>query len=100
MSNDVSKLRLQHEQAERTEFARQTERQQEVLEFAAAEDAIRADRDQTAVPPEIAERLNESIRQEPKPERTWWNKLFRRPSGQPLRRASHPTRRPLRFSKD
>jgi hypothetical protein len=30
----------------------------------------------TGVPPEVAERLNESIRTEPAPGKPWWRKLL------------------------
>ena len=45
------------------------------LEFATAEDAIRRDLAENPPPPEIAERLNESIAGEPKRETSFWTKL-------------------------
>jgi len=45
------------------------------VEFATPEVAISADRDQTLPPPELAERLNESIAAEPKRSPSFWNKL-------------------------
>ena len=45
------------------------------LEFATAEDAIRRDVAENPPPPEIAERLNESIAAEPKRETSFWTKL-------------------------
>jgi len=45
------------------------------VEFATAEDAIRADVAQNPPPPEIAERLNESIAAEPKKSESFWAKL-------------------------
>lgn len=45
------------------------------VEFATPEEAIGADRDQTLPPPELAERLNESIAAEPKRSSSFWNKL-------------------------
>lgn len=45
------------------------------VEFATAEEAIRADAAQNPPPPEIAERLNESIAAEPKRGTSFWNKL-------------------------
>jgi hypothetical protein len=45
------------------------------VEFATAEEAIRADVAQNPPPPEIAERLNESIAAEPKRTTSFWEKL-------------------------
>lgn len=45
------------------------------VEFATAEEAIRADVAQNPPPPEIAERLNESIAAEPKRTTSFWTKL-------------------------
>ena len=45
------------------------------VEFATAEEAIRADAAQITPPPEIAERLNESIAAEPKRSESFWTKL-------------------------
>ena len=44
-------------------------------EFATVEELIQADAAQTPVPPVVTERLNESIRREPKPARSWWKRL-------------------------
>lgn len=44
--------------------------------FNSLEEVIGEDRAQTAVPPEVAERLNESIRKEPAPGKPWWRKLL------------------------
>ena len=44
-------------------------------EFATVEEAIRADRDQTSPPVEIAERLNQSLANEPKRGTSFWTKL-------------------------
>lgn len=45
------------------------------IEFATPEDAIRHDVTQNPPPPEIAERLNESIAAEPKRGTSFWTKL-------------------------
>ena len=45
------------------------------VEFATPEDAIRTDLAQNPPPPEIAERLNESIAAEPKRSESFWSKL-------------------------
>ena len=46
------------------------------LEFQNAEELLRHDAAQTAVPPEIARRLSQSIAQSPPPRRPWWRKLI------------------------
>ena len=45
------------------------------LEFATPDEAIRADREQTSPPPEIAERLNKSLADEPRRGTSFWTKL-------------------------
>jgi hypothetical protein len=46
-------------------------------EFATAEELLRFDAGRTEVPPEVAERLKESIRPlVPPPRRSWWRNLF------------------------
>ena len=47
--------------------AREFASPEELLQFAAA---------QTEVPPGVAERLQETVRKEPKPERGWWQRWF------------------------
>jgi len=44
--------------------------------FNSLEEVIGEDRALTGVPPEVAERLNESIRKEPAPGKPWWRKLL------------------------
>jgi hypothetical protein len=46
------------------------------LEFQNAEELLRHDAAQTAVPPEIARRLSQSIAQSATPRRPWWRKLL------------------------
>jgi hypothetical protein len=46
------------------------------LEFQNAEELLRHDAAQTAVPPEIARRLSQSIAQSAPPRRPWWRKLL------------------------
>jgi hypothetical protein len=46
------------------------------LEFKSAEELLRHDAAQTAVPPEIARRLSKSIAEAPPPRRAWWRKLL------------------------
>lgn len=46
-------------------------------QFDAAEEAIRADREQTRPPESLGERLAQSIANEPPPApRPWWKRLF------------------------
>jgi len=45
-------------------------------EFASAEELLREDASQIVVPPAIAERLSESIKNEPKPAPSWWRRLL------------------------
>lgn len=47
-------------------------------EFATVEEMLRHDIEQTVPPPELAQRVNESIAREPKPAGIWWKKLFSR----------------------
>jgi hypothetical protein len=47
-----------------------------VREFHNAEELLRHDAAQTAVPPEIVRRLSQSIAQSAPPRRPWWRKLL------------------------
>ena len=46
------------------------------VEFQSPEELLRHDAAQTAVPPEIARRLSQSIAQSPPPRRPWWRRLL------------------------
>jgi hypothetical protein len=46
------------------------------LEFGSPEDMLRHDAAQTEVPDRVAERLRQSIQQEPPRPRSWWQRLF------------------------
>jgi hypothetical protein len=60
-----------------TEQLAATQRQETAAqEFATPEELLRHDARQTPVPPGIAERLGKTIQNEPKPERSWWRRLF------------------------
>ena len=74
MSQPTSKLnhRLREEVTTQQQFAQGNV----ALEFATAEEMLRADAAQTAVPPAVVERLQKSIDQEPRPARSWWQRLF------------------------
>ena len=45
-------------------------------EFSSVEELLRFDAAQTAVPPEIAQRLQKSAANVPPPARSWWKHLF------------------------
>ena len=45
-------------------------------EFSTVEDLLRHDARQTSAPPGIAERLQKSSAGFPKPNRSWWQRLF------------------------
>ena len=66
-------------QRQREEIASQQQSAQETaaLEFASAEELLRHDAAQAPVPPAVAERLQKSIANDPKPERSWWQRLFK-----------------------
>ena len=61
----------QHEMAAASES-----RQQAAREFASAEEMLRWDAAQTAVPPPIAQRLKQSVGNLPPPRRSWWKNLL------------------------
>ena len=75
MNRHTSKLN-QHEREETT--LHQQSAQQQTVEFASAEEMLRHDAGQTPVPPAVAERLQRSVEQEPKPPRSLWQRLFGR----------------------
>jgi hypothetical protein len=49
--------------------------QSAIAEFASPEEMLRYDASQTDLPPNLAERLRESVQKEPRP-RSWWQRLF------------------------
>ena len=76
MNNDFSKLHLHQHQDEESVSLHQATSQLQGREFASVEEMIRTDQEQVEVPAAVAERLNESISKEPKPERPWWKRLL------------------------
>ena len=76
MNRHTSKLN-QHEHEE-TILQQQNAQQQTAVEFASAEEMLRHDAGQTPVPPAVAERLQQSVAQEPKPSRSLWQRLLGR----------------------
>lgn len=67
--------RLNQQQREQT-TQQQRAQQQSAVEFASAEEMLRHDAAQTTVPAAVAERLQKSIDGEPKPARSWWQRMF------------------------
>jgi hypothetical protein len=61
---------------EQEQLSETQSQQTSAREFASAEDLLRHDASQTTVPPAIAERLSQSLQNEPKPERSWWRRLM------------------------
>jgi hypothetical protein len=73
-----SKLSREQQQAEQQSAAHQS-RQQGSQEFAGTDEVLRFDAGQTEVPPQIAERLKQSISNlAPPPRRSWWRNLLGR----------------------
>ncbi len=68
-----NEFRPEHKQEQAVE---QQLSQNTVREFAAADDLLRFDAGQTDVPVAIAERLQKSSADFPKPSRSWWRRLF------------------------
>ena len=69
-----SRFRQQEEQTSETVRAA---KQEQVKEFASVEEMLTHDSSQVAPPAIIEERLKRSIRNEPKPERSWWQRVFK-----------------------
>jgi hypothetical protein len=63
-------------QEQETQASAQEARQDSVNEFKSAEEMLRHDALHTPVPPAIAHRLQQSLRQSPSPSNPWWRKLF------------------------
>lgn len=68
--------RFEHSHEGEGEQRQETQREQKQgLEFATVDDAIRHDRENIVPPPEIAERLNQSLASEPKKETSFWARI-------------------------
>ena len=75
MNRPTSKLnQRQHEE---TVSQQQSTQETATVEFTTAEEMLRHDAAQAAVPPAVAERLQRSIANEPKPQPSWWQRLFK-----------------------
>jgi hypothetical protein len=69
-----NRLEQQQEQSAGTQADQRAGRQ----DFASPEEMLRADRDQTGVPPGVEERLTRTVAQEapPAPAKSWWQRLL------------------------
>lgn len=67
--------RLNQQEQEATAH-QQSAQNQTALEFVSPEEALRHDCRQIRVPSAVAERLQESVKGEPKPARGWWKRWF------------------------
>ena len=71
--------KLQHEhKTEQEQQLTSAQQQQMAREFNNVEEMLRCDAEKIVVPPHIAARLQESIAQEPRPQRNWWQRWFGR----------------------
>jgi len=70
------KRQTKHTSQEQAELATQEKQQVTAREFASPEELLQHDAAQTLVPPTVANRLADSLRSEPKPERSWWRRMF------------------------
>jgi len=68
--------KLTQEQQSQQVGAEQQTQAQAAREFASAEELLRYDAAHTAVPPEIARRLQKSAADLPAPRTPWWQRLF------------------------
>ena len=75
MDQHLSKTQRTEEQAA---LVPQQQLGQNAREFASVEELIRSDAAQTPVPPQVRERLGESLAREPRPARPWWQRWFGR----------------------
>lgn len=71
MNQEISKLK--EREAEQA-ASRQEQKAEGERQFGSVEELLRCDSEQNPVPPEVAERVSESIAREPKPARSWWRK--------------------------
>lgn len=76
MNPEFSKLHQKEQNEEELNSSQKQEQETAGMEFNTVEDLLRHDSDQNPVPADVAERLNRSIAAEPKPQRSWINKLF------------------------
>jgi len=70
------KRQTKHTSQEQEELVAQEKQQVTAREFTSPEELLQHDAAQTMVPPTVANRLADSLRSEPKPERSWWRRMF------------------------
>ena len=75
---DPKLRKLQERQQEETAEQHATLHRAGGREFGSVDELLRHDAAQVQPPPAIAHRLNDSIRREPKPFRSWWSRWFSR----------------------
>ena len=68
--------KLSEEQQQQQHAAEQQTQKQSAREFANAEEMLRYDAAHTPVPPVIAQRLQKSASELPRPKAAWWKRLF------------------------
>jgi hypothetical protein len=68
------KHRKKFESREQQQVSENQSQQTSGREFASVEEVLRYDAKQTNVPPEIAQRLGQSLQNEPRPARSWWRR--------------------------
>ncbi|MBI4327684.1 MAG: hypothetical protein HY674_20830 [Chloroflexi bacterium] len=84
MNPDPPKFQQQQrQQQEQHAEVNQVQQKQAGQEFASVEEMLRLDARQNPPPPTVAKRLNDSIAREPKPRRSWWQRLFSQRSSEP-----------------
>jgi hypothetical protein len=73
---------MKHESKQRSQeqeqLAATSAQQTNPREFATTEALLRHDAAQVEVPPAVTDRLAQSLRNEPEPERSWWKRVFGR----------------------
>jgi hypothetical protein len=71
---------MKHEKKFESQEQQQTSEAQSqqtiIREFTSVEEVLRFDAKRTEVPPEIAQRLGRTLRDEPRPARSWWRHWF------------------------
>jgi len=77
--NPQKKITIQKEETEQQQVtgSQQTQRQGGGREFGSVEELLREDASHTLVPPAIANRLQESVKELPAASRrSWWRRIF------------------------
>ena len=72
------KQESKHRAQQNEELAKSMSPQNQNREFATTEELFQHDAAQTDVPPVIAERLTNSIKDLPRPNRPWWQRWLKR----------------------